>query len=174
MSRPVWNYRAVLNTFSTDIGVTGGALTGGSTPASSAYPAANDALFVPIYLVQNTSIKRLFAINGSAVSGNIDVGIYTADGALIFSSGSTAQSGTNQPQFFDIADWILSPGRYYFAVALDNTTGTLFRANYSLARLKALGMAKMASAFPLPATATLATVTDLYLPLIGAEIFRVL
>ena len=138
------------------------------------YPAANDAIFVPFTVHQSVLIKRLFSMNGSAVSGNIDMGIYTADGARMTSIGSTAQSGTNQPQFFDITDLLIGPGLYYLAVALDNTTGTLFRSNPTVTRLQTLGMAKQASAFALPSTATFASVTAAYLPLMGAEVYRVL
>lgn len=170
MAQPVWNYAPTINTLNGDFAITVGAAGGGSTPSSAAFPAANDAIFVPVHIKQATLIKRLFCSNGGTASGNVDVGIYTEDGARIVSSGSTAQAGTTVPQFFDITDFILGPGRYYFAVAMDNGTGTLFRANITALRLSAIGMAKMATAFPLPATATLATVTAAFLPLIGAEV----
>jgi len=170
MTAPVWSYRPRINTFGSDLGVAIGAVTGGSSPGSAAFPAANDAIFVPFVIQSATPIKRLFSANGTVASGNIDVGIYSEDGARIVSAGSTAQAGTTDLQFFDIADLILGPGRYYMAVALDNGTGTLQRANIIVARLQCLGLAKQASAFPLPATATFATVTAAYLPVVGAEI----
>jgi hypothetical protein len=174
MTNPVWKYFAEINSFGGDLGITHSALGGGAAPASTAFPASNDALFVPFALKQTVLIKRLYALNGASVSGNIDVGIYSDDGAKITSAGSTAQAGTNVPQFFDITDVVIGPGRYYLAVAMDNTTGTLFRTNLSVARCQALGMAKQATAFALPASATFATVTATYLPLIGAEVFKVL
>ena len=175
MTNPTWKYLSSFNSLGGDLGVAHGAMSGGATPASATFPASNDALFIPVYLHQTYLIKRLFSINGAAVSGNIDVGIYSEDGARITSSGTTAQSGTSVPQFFDVTDIVLGPGRYYLAVAMDNTTGTLFRATTTLiARFQSLGMAKQATAFALPASATFATITAAYLPLIGAEVFRVL
>lgn len=151
-----------------------GSQTGGSTPGSAAWPAANDAIFVPFVIQYPVLIKRLFSLNGGTASGNIDVGIYTQDGILIISAGSTAQSGTNTAQFFNVTDFILTPGRYYFACAKDDTTGTVFRANLSVIRNQCIGVAKMASAFPLPATATLATPTSGNLPVMGAEVYGLL
>lgn len=173
MTQPVWDYLQGLNSLGGDVGIALGAMSGGSTPSSAVWPVANDALYVPFTVKQGVMIKRLYVVNGTAVSGNIDAGIYTQGGARIVSAGSTVQAGTSAPQFFDVADFMLGPGRYYFAVALDNITGTVLRANHSVARLKALGMAKQASAFALPASATFATVTDLFLPLMGAEIGEV-
>lgn len=174
MTNQVWKYVASIHSLGGDIGVTHGSLGGGATPASAAFPASNDAIFIPVYLQNTVLIQRLFSINGATASGNIDVGIYSEDGARIVSSGSTAQAGTSSPQFYNITDVTLGPGRYYLAVAMNNTTGTLFRASTGITKLQALGMAKQATAFALPDSATFATVTAAYFPLIGAEIVRVL
>lgn len=165
MAQPVWQFTPLINTFGGDLSTSIKV-----TPAATTFPVANDAIFVPFYLHQATLIKRLFCSNGTVVSGNVDVGIYTEDGALIVSSGSVAHAGTSDLQFFDVTDIVLGPGRYYMAIAMDNTTGTIFRANLSVSQQRSLGMAKQASAFPLPASATLAVVTSGFLPLIGAEI----
>lgn len=174
MTDPVWQYLGGICSLGGDLGITHTALGGGAGPASAVFPASNDAIFVPVYLKQTMLIQRLFSINGATASGNIDVGIYAEDGAKITSAGSTAQSGTNVPQFFNITDVAIGPGRYYLAVAMDNGTGTLFRVNTTVARCQTLGMAKMATAFALPASATFATCTAGFIPLIGAEVYRVL
>jgi len=136
--------------------------------ASLAYPAANDALFVPFYLPKPIVIVTLFAHNGATVSGNIDMGIYDVAGVRLVSIGSTAQAGANGVQFFNITDTHVGPGHFYLAVAMNNTTGTLFRGTAgSTIRIQPMGMAKQATAFALPATATFATVTADYVPLMG-------
>lgn len=171
MSAPVWENLICINTASQEsIGLEIGAITGGAAPASAAWPGANDALFVPMYLAQPTLIKRLFVVNGGTASGNLDMGIYTPDGARVISKGSTAQSGTSALQFLDITDTMLGPGAYYLALAMDGTTGTTFRFNLSTIRCQQLGIARVASAFALPASVTLATVAAGYIPMIGAEI----
>lgn len=174
MSAPVLSYPPSILSLGGNVGMMAGALTGGSTPGSLVYPVANDAILVPFYLQQNTLIKRLFWANGNANSGNVDMGIYTADGAKIITTGSTAQSGSLVPQFVDVTDFLLSPGGYYFALSCNNTTATFLRSSVPFRNLRTIGVLKMASAFPLPATLTFAPATDAYLPLMGAEVFRVL
>lgn len=174
MTPPVWFSPACLLSLGGDFGSALGAISGGSTPASLAWPVTNDAIFIPLVVPQAVLIKRLFVINGATASGNVDVGIYSDTGARIVSSGSTGQAGINAPQFFDNTDFLLAPGRYYWGIAMDNVTGTLFRASASVQRLQILGVFKQATAFVLPLAATFATPTATYIPLVGAEIVRVL
>ena len=138
-----------------------------STAASAVYPTANLALFIPFWLGTSHTAVQLFCWNGATVSGNIDVGIYAADGTKLVSSGSTAQAGVNVLQAFDIADTVLGPGNYYLAVAMDNTTGTLFRLNIANRTVSGFGCLQQASAFALPAVATFAAYTTSYQPVIG-------
>lgn len=167
---PLFEFRESIVSLGGDLGVAIGALTNGTTPASTVWPAANDALFIPFTVKQPLVVKTLFSANGTAVSGNIDLGIYTKGGKRIVSSGSIAHAGTSVLQFYDFTDFILGQGLYYMALAVDNTTATFFRSNLSSSILQCVGVAKQASAFPLPATATFATVTANYLPLIGVEL----
>lgn len=136
----------------------------GATTASGTWPVANKAIFVPFEVFEPITIVKLFVENGTAVSGNIDVGIYDFKGTRLVSSGSTAQSGTSAIQEFDITDTLLLPGLYYLACVLDNTTGTLFRWSPSSSLCKALGVCEQTSAFPLPSTATFAMPTSALVP----------
>lgn len=137
------------------------------TAASAAYPSANLALFLPFLLGSPTTVTKLCVVNGGTASGNVDVGIYDAVGTRIASAGSTAQAGTNALQAFDITDVVLGAGLYYLAVAKDDTTGTILRVNPVAEILRAFGCFQMASAFPLPATATFATIAQAFVPAIG-------
>lgn len=128
---------------------------------------ANTAVFVPFRLPGPTTVTKLWVVNGSAVSGNIDVGIYDESGNRLGSKGSTAQVGTEALQEFDITDISLPVGRYYLAVVLDNGTGTLYRSVVTSALRRGLGTAIMATAFPLPATATYAAIASSGIPLVG-------
>lgn len=156
------------------LGVPFATLLQGQPAGTVNWPANNDAIFVPFAISRPVLVKRMFSVNGSAVSGNIDVGIYTVDGARIVSIGSTAQSGTNALQFFNITDTPLSPGRYFMACALSSTSGRVFRYNTSIILQQQLGVVKMATAFALPSSATFATVTTTYVPQIGMELASVL
>lgn len=135
--------------------------------SSATYPTGSVAIYVPIQISERLLAKKLFAFNGAAVSGNIDVGVYDGLGRRIVSAGSTAQTGTNVLQEFDITDTWLGPGLHYLGIALDNTTGTLFSSAPTADNLRALGVFQEASAFALPATATFATMAQAYIPVFG-------
>ncbi len=130
---------------------------------SAVWPSANLALFFPFTVAEPTLVRRMFVYNGATASGQTDVGIYTTDGARITSAGANAlallQVGVSVMQYFDIADVTLMPGDYFLAISKNDTTGTVFRAGPVLALVRANGVLHMATAHPLPATATFAAPT---------------
>lgn len=152
-------------------------LLGGSANSNSAYggttaawPAANRALFIPFTLSQPIAVAAMFTYNGGTASGNLDLGIYSEDGTRILSTGSTAMSGTSTLQVISVTSTVIGPGRMYLAMAVDNTTAIFRAANtgyITAIAFKVAGMAQMASAFALPATATLATLSTSYAPIFG-------
>ena len=135
--------------------------------ASATYAFTNRAHLIPFHINFPITVTKLFSVNGATASGNIDVGIYSADLTRIVSAGSTAQAGTNAVQVFDITDTILGAGDFYLAIAMDNTTGTVFRATGGVANMRRAGMLQMNTAFPLPTTITPASVTQSFAPMIG-------
>jgi hypothetical protein len=122
--------------------------------ASATWPTANKAIFVPFILARSFTVVQIGFFNGSAVSGNVDVGIYDEAGTRLVSSGSTAQSGTDAVQAFNTTDITLGPGRYYMAAAMDNTTGTNTSAAVTAPKPSMYGVMSQTSAFALPSTAT--------------------
>lgn len=126
--------------------------------SGSTWPTANKAVFVPFRIAEPLLVTKLFAWNGATASGNLDIGIYDENGVRLVSTGSTPQSGTNALQVIDVTDTWIGPGRFYLALALDGTSGTIVRNNLGSAIYAQMhGLAEMTSAFPLPATATLAS-----------------
>lgn len=166
----IWQYPQTITTWNCDTGLALGALNGGSTPGSGAFPAANDAIYIPVPIKFQVRVRSIYWINGNTATGNVDAGIYTKAGGRIYSTGSTAQTGTSTPQWVNMTDFVLGPGMYYLAIALSSSSGTLQRQNAGINNMISLGCAKQASAFPLPATATFATITASYLPAIALEI----
>lgn len=134
-----------------------GAVPGVGAFNSATFASANRAHFQPFRVTVPCIIKQLFVANGATASGNIDLGVYAPDGTRLVSTGSTAQSGTNDLQVFDVTDTLIGRGYYYIAVAMDNTTGTLIRNNFSSQTARYQGFAKQDTAFPLPASATFAS-----------------
>jgi hypothetical protein len=141
-----------------------------ASTGNGTYPAANDAIFIPVKLERPALVKRLFALNGNSLNGNIDMGIYTKDGARIVSIGSTAQAGVVAIQFFDITDTFLTPNLYYMAVAMNNNSATLRRFNITAIRQQQFGILRAASAFPLPSSVTFTSVNAAFVPNIGMEL----
>lgn len=140
---------------------------GGIVGTSAVWPSANRAIYVPFRLNRPIVVQKLYIINGAAVSGNIDLGIYDAKGTRLTSSGSTAQAGISVPQEIDITDITLGRGVFYMACAIDNITAAVLRGTVTLSVAYALGMANQDTAFALPATATFVVPITGYIPFIG-------
>lgn len=136
----------------------------GTAVFTGVWPSANLAIFYPFRLNRRFPVKLFKWLNGSAVSGNIDLGVYDFAGNRKISLGSTAQLGASVIQSGTVSTTWLEPGWYYSGTVFDNTTATI--ANFKPPALwaRAALMKQMAAAFPLPATATFANIANAYLP----------
>ncbi len=147
---------------------TSGLISVGSSPTSAGWPAADRALFVPFSLPVQYLVKKLWWVNGATAAGNVECGVYTADGTLLLTSGTTAQSGTNVIQSVTLGTaFLLHPGSFYMALVMSSTSSTVFRSGTNVRMCRLAGLAQQASANPLPATFTLATAAGAYWPLFG-------
>lgn len=122
---------------------------------SGSWPSSNHALFFPWRLESPIIIVKGFTVNGNTATGNIDIGVYDHEFNLLVSDGGSAMSGTATIQEFDITDTDLLPGRYWLAIAL-SSTGSMIRTSTGADEVALAGAAilGMASAYPLPSTAT--------------------
>ncbi len=145
-----------------------------SQAASTAWPTANLALYVPFQVRKPIVVVKMFCYNGAAVAGNVDVGIYSEYGTRIVSIGSTAQAGLSAIQEFDIADTLLGTGIFYMAIALDDATATatIRRGTMAANAIPAItGMAQeQLASVTLPATATFASIAGNYIPVFGLTV----
>lgn len=141
--------------------------TGTITVASFAV-TANQAFYVPVEIPWRFPVRRVFWINGSTVSTNADFGIYTLDGARLYSTGSTVQSGASVWQYVAANDLILDPGAYYFALVSSGTTNAFTgTSTVDVLTGRIQGIRQQASALPLPASATFAQWATTGLPICG-------
>lgn len=126
-------------------------------PASGANLTANKALYLPFTVPWTIRVSNMEILNGTVVSGNIDLGIYDLAGNRLASNGGTAQSGISSVQSVAMSATVtLPPGTYYMAFVMDNTTGRIFRsAGWQEARI--IGGKEQTSAYPLPDPMSLAT-----------------
>lgn len=127
--------------------------------ASAVWPTANTVLFFPFTVTGNAdeaprAYSGVIVMNGAAVSGNIQVGIYDALGNKIAATASTAQAGTTAPQRINFATPVqLIPGRYYLAVGLDNGVGALVRWAPTAQVARGAGVRSLATFYPMTASA---------------------
>jgi hypothetical protein len=89
-----------------------------------AWRANKRVRYIPFSLYDWYYAAKLAVMNGSSISGNIDLGIMDGAGSRVYHSGSTGHSGASIPQVVSPAMW-LPPGGYYFAITMDNTTATI-------------------------------------------------
>lgn len=137
--------------------------------ASTAWPTAKKALFLPFWIPQPVTIRRMGWHNGATANANIDAGVYDENGALLASTGATVQTGASVLQTAALTTTpTLNPGCYYMALALDATTGTiLVQAGVSVINARAGGQREQtltSTPMVLPATATFAVATSSYIP----------
>lgn len=132
---------------------------------------ANAAIYMEVFTPVPLTIFGFGWENGSAVSGNIDVGLYDLRGARLGHTGSTAQAGTSTGQTAAVSggSFSIAAGCYCLAFAIDNATGAVYaQTSVPAIALQLLGVFGQATAFPLPATATFAAPAQTKVPLVGA------
>lgn len=141
-----------------------------ANPASTAWVTANQARYVPFRILTPALVLKLMVYNGATGSNSTDVGIFTAAGVKLVSSGLTAMSGINGWQVFDTTDTWLTPGLYYFGL-LNNGTGGTYFAYPSLPAGQMAGVTSQAvGAALLPTTATFGVLDAAVVPIIGASL----
>lgn len=139
------------------------------SPASNNYPAANVSLFLPFGVAEPITVVKLWVANGTAVAGNIDLGIFNPDGTMVVGKGSTAQATTNDIQELDITDTVLQRGRYYLGITSNTSGATQKMQSFTFGAagaLSAMGVLQINAGPPL-ASGTFLTCTQLVVPYFG-------
>lgn len=105
--------------------------TGGITAA--AWPANNLAVYMPVSMPIPFTIARFMIANGSNITGNVDIGIYSAAGSRLLSTGSTLRADASAVQYIGVTDQVFQAGYYYLALVGSSTTGTYMQSAFSSA-----------------------------------------
>lgn len=100
---------------------TGGVPAQVSTAGTDATPAVTETYLAEIYVPTGMTITGVALFNGSAVGGNVTIGILDAAGNLLGKSASTAQANTDTYQLVPLA-LTLTAGTYYVAAQFDSTS----------------------------------------------------
>jgi len=157
--------KSVINIFSPECPLCDWVLVPNAGVGNAAWPTANKVIYVPFFISKPVTLVKATWCNGATVSGNLDIGLYDEFGHRLINSGSTAQSGVNVLQTWDMTDTLFNPGRYYSAMTFDNATGIVRRANPLAIWLNANGVQEeVTGSFGLPATATFANPSSAYAP----------
>jgi len=140
--------------------------------ASTAWPSAGLALYIPFYVSAPGLAQGIFWQNGTAVAGNVECALYDEYGNKIATTGLIAASGTSAPQFTAFASPVqLTCGRYYIALVASSASQQFLAWGASAAATnvnRMLGVLEQAGlGSGLPATWTPVTSARSYLPLCG-------
>lgn len=113
---------AVASTLSCRLIHTGGAPNTSATAANTNQtPVATEVYIAEIMVPYPCTATGLSVYNGSAVSGNMKVGLANSAGTVIATSASTAASGTTAYQNVPFtAALTINPGTYYALTFYDN------------------------------------------------------
>jgi hypothetical protein len=104
--------------------------TGGTNAGIAAYgtdttPVVTETYYCEVFVPNNATLTGLSVLNGTAVSGNIKVGLANSAGAVVAQSASTtAGSGTNAYQAiaFTTTYAAVGPAKYFALVQYAATT----------------------------------------------------
>lgn len=149
----------------------------GAASGDITWPTANLAMFFPLYIYAPGYVQQLFWVNGSAVAGNVQLGVYDESGSMIAQTPVTAAAGTTQPQAVSLPiptagppGVLLTTGRYYLGVMASTNTQkfvgwTTGAASTNINRM--LGVSEQATANPLPTSITFASSARSFVPIAG-------
>lgn len=147
----------------------GSNIANSNTVITGTWSSANLAVFIPFRIYTPVTAYSMFICNANRVTGSFDVGIYSFEGITItriVSSGPTAQAGINSYQKATITQKSLGIGQYYMAMSMNSASASVIRKAPGTTLSRISGMLNLASAYPLPATAT-PTIATNFLPLFG-------
>lgn len=140
-----------------------------STSGTDQTPVITEVYICELFVPCNMSATGFAPMNGSAVSGNLKVGIADSTGAVVATSASTAQSGTDAYQRipFTSTAALKGPATYWALVIVDNTTARLnshtfgnFGASKQTGQVYATGFTTITP--PTTFTTALGTIGNLY------------
>jgi hypothetical protein len=153
-----------------------GAATGNlAIPASATWLNSTCAVFVPFRISRSIQLSQGFVFNGATATGAWCVGVYDSNGTLICSTGSTTQttiSVVSSAVIYTatVSSPTIGPGLFYLGMSANSSTATYWSAALNVQFCKVIGLATMQAAFPLPATATFATISSGIIPYCGVTV----
>src|SRR5262245_48928726 len=150
-----------------DFGSPAGAWTVGNgiIAASSAWPAASVAIYVPFYINETVTVYEAGVGAGATAGGNFEIGVYNEAGTKQVSSGSVART-LSVWNTAGLTDTDLVPGWYYMAMVADGTNNYGGTTSFAAGICEAIGICEQTSVTTgsMPSTATLSRTTRALVP----------
>lgn len=141
-----------------------------SANTSRAWPTANRAILMPVYIMERVKVTGFGWHNGATASGNVDACIMDYSGNNLVSTGSVAQAGVSAIQVADCTDTYIDPGAYLIGIAASAITTTFQMGLWSNQICRMCGMKQSdVGALPISATETLASPGQAQVPLVSAS-----
>lgn len=136
---------------------------------TAVWSANNRAVYVPLNLPAAFRVARFYVINGTNLTGTVDMGLYDDGGTLRVSTGATARAGASAVQYIGVTDIAFPAGHYYIALLATSTTGTYgMSVGLNAPTFEAAGLLmEEVGAAALPSTMTPVAYTPTNMPLFG-------
>jgi hypothetical protein len=127
-------------------------------PASNNWPAANQAIYIPLSLPWSYTINRLFWINGATVGGNASLAVLDSAGVRLGTTGSVVTAGASTVQYTSLGSPLtLAAGRYFLGLSFSGTTTVAWLTTGVDTQFgRMMGLYQQATAHPIPTSATFA------------------
>jgi len=147
-----WSYEGVMPTWAESFS---------SGPADATWQAINRILLFPVVLPSALTVVQSYVVNGAAVSGNSDIGVYDSSGTRLAHTGSFSNvtAGIAGLTLTALSFTFSANTLYYLSIGCDNTTQRFRGLQPSSFSGSLQVYAASAGAFPLPATVTLTVPT---------------
>lgn len=135
---------------------------------SAVWPAANRALFVPVWINRQATVYKMSFVVATQ-SGNYDIGLYDEFGhRLVRATAAVPVAGI---AIADVADTVIGPGVYFLALNIDNVVASVRRLAIGALVTQLSGcMQQAVGALTLPDPFTLAAMASAYVPVITAHL----
>lgn len=142
---------------------------GTASTVAQTWVATNRALYIPVIVDVTVTVYQMGFEVGTQ-SGNCDVGIYDVAKNRLVSAGSTAVAAAGF-QAINIADTVLTPGVYFLAMNVDNTTAAVRGCLTALTPQQVCGVQQQAvGAVALPNPCTFANAASVFVPYLTASV----
>lgn len=146
------------------------------TLASTAWPAANLAIFVPFSVGAAVTVYEGWVATGTlTTSTNMRIGIYATDGTQLFTTADiTVATASVVVNSSGTTDYLLQKGTYYMAISSDGTRNILASPDVSgLHEARGCMEQTGLTGAALPSPATFAVYTRAFLPIFGLNLTSV-